>query len=243
MSANGIKKFTKEEKIFLFETVVSNLKHGISVRKSCYNLAKGDAKLMLRFQNKYRNMKNLFDKQTNLNRQTCNTQKNSKNSCKQDVYKKQDMKNTKNMGETSKNQIKICNNKTSEESKPNRKNKIEENILKDKNKVQDKKVINIASIKNKKNMSLTDSDINALFLGLVKLIKKTTMQNVSEDLKNDCVQANQNFRQSLIDLTNTQNLLKKEQQKNLELTVLIEEQKAKICLLLKKLKLKNGNVF
>ncbi len=169
-----IKKFTKQEKIELFRQVTTNLKNGISVRHTCYDLAGGDAKLMLRLQNKYRNMKKL---------------------------------EAKNMQDDT------------------------------------KKVINIAAIKNKNNRVLTDSDINSLFLGLVKLIKKTTMQNINESLKKDCVQANENFRQSLIDLTNTQNLLKKEQQKNLELTVLIEEQKAKICLLLKKLKLESGNVF
>lgn len=98
----------------------------------------------------------------------------------------------------------------------------------------EEKIINIASVKTVKNKLLTDSDINALFLGLVKLIKKNANLEVQEDLKRDCKEANENFRQSLIDLNKTEMLLKKEQEKNLKLTNKIMEEERKFCLLFDK---------
>ena len=95
-------------------------------------------------------------------------------------------------------------------------------------------VINIASIKTLKNKPLTDSDINALFLGLVRLIKKNVTLEISEDLKKDCYEANENFRQSLIDLNKTEALLKKEQEKNIKLEHKILEEEKKFCLLFEK---------
>lgn len=97
-----------------------------------------------------------------------------------------------------------------------------------------KNVINIASVKTLKNKPLTDSDINALFLGLVKLIKKNATLEISEDIKKDCFEANENFRQSLIDLNRTEALLKKEQEKNIKLENKILEEEKKFCLLFDK---------
>ena len=95
-------------------------------------------------------------------------------------------------------------------------------------------VINIASVKNIKNKPLTDSDITALFMGLIKLVKKNAMMEVSEEVKKDCNEANENFRQSLIDLNKTEVLLKKEQEKNLKLTRKLENEEKKFCFLLDK---------
>ena len=100
-------------------------------------------------------------------------------------------------------------------------------------------VINIASVKSLKNKPLSDSDINALFLGLVRLIKKNATLEISEDLKKDCFEANENFRQSLIDLNKTEALLKKEQEKNLILENKILEEEKKFCLLFDKFIRKN----
>ena len=96
------------------------------------------------------------------------------------------------------------------------------------------KIINIASIKNTKNKLLTESDIMALFLGLVKLIKKNASLEVEDEIKKDCLEANYNFRQTLIDLNKTEALLKKEQEKNLKLSNKIIQEEKKFCLLFNK---------
>ena len=98
----------------------------------------------------------------------------------------------------------------------------------------EEKVINIASVKSNKNKPLTDSDINALFLGLVRLIKKNAYLEVSKDLKKDCFEANENFKKSLIDLNRVEVMLKKEQEKNLKLETKILEEEKKFCLLFDK---------
>ena len=82
---------------------------GLSVRQACLKLSGGNASLMLRYQNKYRN-----------------------------------------------------------------------ETIKEKSE-QNQKMVNIGEFKNKRN-ALTDSDINSLFMGLVKLIKKTAIENVSEEI-------------------------------------------------------------
>lgn len=94
------------------------------------------------------------------------------------------------------------------------------------------KVINIESAKNSLSKKLTDSDINSLFLGLIRLVKKTAQENVNKELKDDYINATNNFRQTLIDLNKIEIKLKREQQKNVELEILVESQKEQICYLL-----------
>lgn len=96
-------------------------------------------------------------------------------------------------------------------------------------------IINFANAKTKFGKGLTDSDINALFMGLVRIVKKQAEQNVNIELKEECKVATNNFRQTLIDLNKAEALLKKEQQKNIELSVKLESQKKQICGLLKEL--------
>lgn len=50
-----IKFFSKEEENALMKQIDQKVKAGVSVRKVCLELAHGDASLMLRYQNKYRN--------------------------------------------------------------------------------------------------------------------------------------------------------------------------------------------
>lgn len=96
-------------------------------------------------------------------------------------------------------------------------------------------IINFASAKTKFGKGITDSDINALFMGLVRIVKKQAEQSANADLKEECKFATENFRQTLIDLNKTEALLKKEQQKNIELSAKLESQKKQICSLLKEL--------
>ena len=93
----------------------------------------------------------------------------------------------------------------------------------------EEKVINISTVKGVKNKLLTESDINALFKGLVRLIRKNASLEVEKEIKKDCMEANENFRQTLIDLNKTENLLKKEQEKNLALTKKLDNEQRKFC--------------
>ena len=152
----------------MFNFIFNNLKQGKSVRQSCMELANNNAKLMLRYQNKFRNMQK---------------QKNKK-------------------GENSSMQ---------------------------------QNVINITKAKKEMNKKITESEINALFLGLVKIIKKSAQENADEELKTEVEEATQNFRQTLIDLNKKEVELKNAIEVNKQLNLKIENQQQQICLLLDKL--------
>lgn len=110
-----------------------------------------------------------------------------------------------------------------------------------KNKKKQQNIINFASAKTKFGKGITDNDINALFMGLVRIVKKQAEQSANESLKEECKFATENFRQTLIDLNKTEAMLKKEQQKNAELCLKLESQKKQICGLLKELSARKLN--
>lgn len=56
LSVEKIKEFSPEETDAVLRSVLREKSKGISVRKAIFNLSGGDDKLMLRLQNKYRNM-------------------------------------------------------------------------------------------------------------------------------------------------------------------------------------------
>ncbi len=56
LKAEKIKEFTDEEAEKMLSLIFSERSKGLSVRKSIANICEGDEKLMLRYQNKYRNM-------------------------------------------------------------------------------------------------------------------------------------------------------------------------------------------
>ena len=164
----SFEKFDNNKKQDMFNFIFNNLKQGKSVRQSCMELANNNAKLMLRYQNKFRNMQK---------------QKNKK-------------------GENSSMQ---------------------------------QNVINITKAKKEMNKKITESEINALFLGLVKIIKKSAQENADEELKTEVEEATQNFRQTLIDLNKKEVELKNAIEVNKQLNLKIENQQQQICLLLDKL--------
>ena len=96
-------------------------------------------------------------------------------------------------------------------------------------------IININYAKQKLNKKITDSDINALFMGLVKIVKKSAIESAEQDLKQECDEANENFRQTLVDLNKKEAELKIMQEQNRELNLKVEAQKEQICKLLQKL--------
>ena len=56
LSVEKIKEFTDEETDETIRSILAEKSKGVSVRRAIYNLAAGNDKLMLRLQNKYRNM-------------------------------------------------------------------------------------------------------------------------------------------------------------------------------------------
>ncbi len=56
LSVEKIKEFTPEETEGILRSILAEKSKGMSVRRAIFNLSKGDDKLMLRLQNKYRNM-------------------------------------------------------------------------------------------------------------------------------------------------------------------------------------------
>ena len=55
LSVEKIREFTEEETDEAIRSILKEKSKGVSVRRAIFNLAKGDDKLMLRLQNKYRN--------------------------------------------------------------------------------------------------------------------------------------------------------------------------------------------
>lgn len=55
LSVEKIREFSQEETDEVLKSILQEKSKGISVRRAIFNLAKGDDKLMLRLQNKYRN--------------------------------------------------------------------------------------------------------------------------------------------------------------------------------------------
>lgn len=109
--------------------------------------------------------------------------------------------------------------------------------IKERNKkVEEKgKIINFDFAKNRLDKKITDDDINALFSGLVKIVKKSALDSVEQELKIECNEANENFRATLIDLNKKEAELKILQEENRELNLKLEAQKEQICKLLQKL--------
>ncbi|MDE5897471.1 MAG: hypothetical protein K2H43_06640 [Clostridia bacterium] len=56
LHANTIRPFTEEETDAMLEQVLAERSKGLSVRRAIMNVSQGDEKLMLRMQNKYRNL-------------------------------------------------------------------------------------------------------------------------------------------------------------------------------------------
>ena len=55
LSVEKIKEFTQEETDEALRSILAEKSKGMSIRRAIFNLSKGDDKLMLRLQNKYRN--------------------------------------------------------------------------------------------------------------------------------------------------------------------------------------------
>ncbi|NCB48267.1 MAG: hypothetical protein EOM55_01360 [Clostridia bacterium] len=101
-------------------------------------------------------------------------------------------------------------------------------------------IINFEKVKGKYSKKISEEEINALFLGLIKIVKKSAQEDYDKELKEECDSATENFRQCLIELNTVQMELKKELNIKQVLLERLEVQQEQICLLLKKLTL-NGS--
>lgn len=79
------------------------------------------------------------------------------------------------------------------------------------------KKADILQFKPKIEQDLTDSDINNLFLGLVRVIKKNAVKQVNKQLISECEWANSTLRKTLVTLNNKEQTI---QSLNLKNTVL-----------------------
>lgn len=70
------------------------------------------------------------------------------------------------------------------------------------------KTENVVFMKPGKKALLSDDDINNLFAGLVRLVKKCAVVQANENLKSEAEFANDNLRKALVRLTNTETKLK-----------------------------------
>jgi len=138
--------FTSEETELSMKKINNLLEKGYSVRKACFEVACGDVKKMLRFQNKYRSINHKPKKQTN--------QKN-------------------NFSEIPSNDFNL-----------------------DKILHSTKNSDNVLVMPHQKTM-LTDSEITSLFMGLVKLVKKTARAQCDMDVINQMQSANTELRKSI----------------------------------------------
>lgn len=119
--------FSQKEEEALVKQIDKMVQEGMSIRKACFNLSKGDLNLMLRYQNKYRNYL-------------------AKN-----------------------NKVKTLPN-------------------------------NVIEFTAKKKSGLTENDINSLFLGLVRLVKRTAIDEYSKQVRVERENANEALRKALIGL-------------------------------------------
>lgn len=139
--------FTPEETELSMKKINNLLEKGYSVRKACFEVACGDVKKMLRFQNKYRNLNHKSKNQ--------NKPKNS-------------------FSDISSNELNL--------------DKILRNNIKNSD--------NILVMPHQKTM-LTDGEITSLFMGLVKLVKKTARTQCDMDVLSQMQSANAELRKSI----------------------------------------------
>ena len=174
-SINTNKPFTRQELIQSMSNIVKLINQGKSIRTACLIESGGEAKLMLRLQNKFRSM---IKKDINfLIKLGYNPDVNNEKIFLFDEVKKKDL----NLKPTT---ILYKNNSIdSKNDSITTKNNNEPKILKMPN-----------------NNLLTDNDINNLFMGLVKMVKRNALENAPNILKNQFEEANNSLKDALMKL-------------------------------------------
>lgn len=99
----------------------------------------------------------------------------------------------------------------------------------------EKTLIEFAKAKSRYAKTIGDQEINALFQGLVKIVKRYAITQVQDELKRECDMATENFRTTIVDLGIAEERLKKQIERNSYLEHIVATQQKKITDLLKKL--------
>lgn len=92
-----------------------------------------------------------------------------------------------------------------------------------------KRIIDFSLAKKKYDRKLSRDDINALFLGLAKIVRKNAIEEVSGDIKRECEEAKQNFAMTLKDLSKAESMVKKLSSENAKLLSRVEILHRQIC--------------
>mgnify|MGYP006934498708 CR=1 FL=1 len=167
LNKNEIKPFDELELNQMLCEIEGKLSEGKSIRKACYELAGGDVELMLRYQNKYRAIKNAnkdinnlldFDdeKRKTLARQSGEVQSNLKKTIGTENGINMQMMKAREKYE------KINYNKMSS---------IPDNVI---------------PFRRKRETSLTDGELQSLFMGLVRIVRNSAVVDVDNALKEQC---------------------------------------------------------
>ena len=234
------KHFKECELKSVMSSLVNEINRTKSVRQACYNLSSGDAKQMLRLQNKFRSiMKNkpeyLYNLGLNYENKTAqngkiNAQKTPKINAQKTLENAQKFieKHIANMQKICTIPAKNNNNSVKNCAIPAKNT----NLSKNKNiqsNIQKNSIINTPQniplksegtlceippkereskvLKMPKSQVLTDNDINNLFMGLVKIVKRSAIESAPKALADECLLANENLKEALARLgANTRKL-------------------------------------
>lgn len=217
--------FDKQNEEELFEKIQTLMRSGLSARAACLQISGGDLQLLTRFQNKYQNMKRKLKNAQNFiapqDKQGIqgiqDAQNNQNNSVNQSVYGGQG--NYENQ-ENRNNQVRQENSTIQRIAE----NSVQGVDVQNFDEIQPDALDNIIPFRSTKK-SLSDADINSLFLGLVRLIKKNAQEEASVEKQSS---ANAILRKAFSDLT-------KKEKENLQLKDDFAHLKAENALLRKKL--------
>lgn len=192
LNKNDIKPFTSSEIQNLVCEIEKKVSMGQSVRNACQELAKGDITLMLRYQNKYRAIKTKDKKKVKENISNCVRLVDYKNS-----NNKQILSNNINI------QTKLIESTGGKEFKSS---KMPDNVIQFR----------------KKESSLTDNELQSLFMGLVRIVRNSAVADVNNALKEQYNKQAIEVRNLLKSLANTKEELNESLRENSRLKKEIE---------------------
>ncbi len=226
--------FSQNDTKSLLRTLLNNDKN-ISVRRACLNLANGDAKLMIRYQNKYRNILKTNIKLVN---EVANElRQNGVRVRKYDKFGNNLVKFDKNYGnfnDFAQNSTKFSenyqkNNKIAKNTAKINENYLKNEIFNQKSAKFNEKTLNFdkfnqnIAVMPTQNDKLTENDMQALFLGLVRLVKRSAEHEVAQNLKREAEFANSALQNSLIDLRRKEVLIAELKEQNEKLKIKLDK--------------------
>ena len=167
---NNFAKFDDRQTQKLLEHIKNRTNQGQSVRKACMELANGDAKELLRFQNKYREIvkKQSINKLEFSQKIIKNTKKTTKNAEKNDFFGK--------------------------------KANFNENLNNLENYNHNENVISFPVEQKLIPQHLSEAEIQSLFVGLAKLVKKSALAEMEETINKEREKLSVIVRKSTVEI-------------------------------------------